>query len=261
MLHTSNTGQGQTLTPKRTEDSQPLSKKEEGIDLDLSGIGNFLKATREKLGITPKDLADSLRIGEEQLLAIELGEEDLLPEKVFIKAMIKRIAEKLKVNEDPIILGINPIKNAIVLENDKKGKEKNEALIPLKKLSIVFSISLISLFAIIKTIGPLISTINNRGQNQSAKTLFSLEDFPIESSLSNANIAIHEQILNASNQNIRESFFYFKRIINIKKDRLPLMQKNKYFPIYNTKEIFTFKDQEKGPTSNITKSFLMKYRI
>ena len=70
----------------------------------LIRIGNFIKEARVSRNQTTKELASSLKISEGQLKAIEEGRDDLLPEKVFIKAMVKRISEKLKL-DTKFILG------------------------------------------------------------------------------------------------------------------------------------------------------------
>ena len=64
----------------------------------LKIIGNFIKEARLSRNQSIEELASSLKIGEHQLKAIEDGEEDLLPEKVFVKAMVRRISEKLKLD-------------------------------------------------------------------------------------------------------------------------------------------------------------------
>ena len=50
----------------------------------LKIIGNFIKEARLSRNQSIEELASSLKIGEHQLKAIEDGEEDLLPEKVFV---------------------------------------------------------------------------------------------------------------------------------------------------------------------------------
>jgi len=47
-----------------------------------------------------EELASDLKIGAHQLEAIEEGNEEKLPEKVFIKAMIRRISQKLKLDTE-----------------------------------------------------------------------------------------------------------------------------------------------------------------
>ncbi len=69
----------------------------------LKRIGNFIKEARVSRNKSIKELASDLKIGSHQLQAIEEGNEDHLPEKVFIKAMVRRISEKLKVDTDFIM--------------------------------------------------------------------------------------------------------------------------------------------------------------
>ena len=64
----------------------------------LKRIGNFIKEARLSRNQSIEELASVLKIGTHQLSAIEEGNEALLPEKVFIKAMVRRISEKLKID-------------------------------------------------------------------------------------------------------------------------------------------------------------------
>ena len=48
-------------------------------------------------------MASDLKIGAHQLQAIEEGNEEKLPEKVFVKAMISRISQKLKLDTEFIM--------------------------------------------------------------------------------------------------------------------------------------------------------------
>ena len=66
----------------------------------LKRIGNFIKEARISRNQSIEELASDLKIGGHQLMAIEQGNEDLLPEKVFIKAMVRRISEKLKLDTE-----------------------------------------------------------------------------------------------------------------------------------------------------------------
>ena len=50
-----------------------------------------------------EELASDLKIGAHQLEAIEEGNEENLPEKVFVKAMIRRISQKLKLDTEFIM--------------------------------------------------------------------------------------------------------------------------------------------------------------
>ena len=64
----------------------------------LKRIGNFIKEARLSRNQTIEELASNLKIGAHQLKAIEDGIEDLLPEQVYVKAMVRRISEKLKLD-------------------------------------------------------------------------------------------------------------------------------------------------------------------
>ena len=69
----------------------------------LKRIGNFIKEARVSRNQSIEELASDLKIGSHQLQAIEEGNEDHLPEEVFIKAMVRRISEKLKVDTEFIM--------------------------------------------------------------------------------------------------------------------------------------------------------------
>ena len=93
----------------------------------LKRIGNFIKEARVSRNKSIEELASDLKIGSHQLQAIEEGNEDHLPEKVFIKAMVRRISEKLKVDTDFIMSEFKTERKEvnieeIVQEVSKKGK-------------------------------------------------------------------------------------------------------------------------------------------
>ena len=69
----------------------------------LKRIGNFIKEARISRNQSVEELASDLKIGAHQLQAIEDGNENLLPEQVFIKAMVRRISEKLKIDTEFIM--------------------------------------------------------------------------------------------------------------------------------------------------------------
>ena len=69
-----------------------------GENSPLKRIGNFIKEARLSRNQSIEELASDLKIGAHQLEAIEEGNEEKLPEKVFVKAMIRRISQKLKLN-------------------------------------------------------------------------------------------------------------------------------------------------------------------
>ena len=72
--------------------------KNSSLNFPLQKIGNFIKEARLSRNQSVSELATDLKISIQQFKAIEEGREDLLPESVFVKAMIKRISERLKID-------------------------------------------------------------------------------------------------------------------------------------------------------------------
>ena len=102
----------------------------------LKRIGNFIKEARLSRNQSIEELASNLKIGEHQLKAVEDGNEDLLPEKVYVKAMVRRISEKLKLDTDFIMNEFKSERKEVKIEeivkkvsskaeNNKKVKEPN----------------------------------------------------------------------------------------------------------------------------------------
>jgi len=75
----------------------------EGQIFSLKRIGNFIKEARLSRNQSIEELASALKIGSHQLEAIEEGNEEKLPEKVFVKAMVRRISQKLKLDTEFIM--------------------------------------------------------------------------------------------------------------------------------------------------------------
>jgi len=69
----------------------------------LKRIGSFNKEARLSREQSVEELASDLKIGSHQLKAIEEGNEEELPEKVFVKAMVRRISQKLKLDTEFIM--------------------------------------------------------------------------------------------------------------------------------------------------------------
>ena len=69
----------------------------------LIKVGAFLREARQGRNLTVDELSQSLRIAKEQIIALEDGKSDLLPEKVFVRAMVRRISEKLNLETDFIL--------------------------------------------------------------------------------------------------------------------------------------------------------------
>ena len=98
----------------------------------LQKVGEFLREARQSRNLSVEDLSSSIRIGKEQLIAIEEGDEKSLPERVFIRAMVRRIAEKLNLDTSFILKELNEKRkieskasHLIKKEHSKKNKKFN----------------------------------------------------------------------------------------------------------------------------------------
>ncbi len=94
----------------------------------LQKVGEFLREARQGRNLSIEDLSSSLRIGEEQLIALEEGDEKSLPEKVFIRAMVRRIAEKLNLDTSFILEELKEKKPNLPKETkviNKKNRDFN----------------------------------------------------------------------------------------------------------------------------------------
>ena len=116
---------------KKSDNSHIANKKS-----PLQKVGEFLREARQGRNLSVEDLSSSLRIGKEQLIALEEGDENSLPEKVFIRAMVRRIAEKLNLDTSFIFEELNDKKknelnytSLIKKENPKETKTLNPYII------------------------------------------------------------------------------------------------------------------------------------
>ena len=94
----------------------------------LKRIGNFIKEARLGRDQSIEELAYDLKIGAHQLKAIEEGNEEKLPEKVFIKAMIRRISQKLKLDTEFIMNEFKKERQEIKIEEivEEVAKKTNK---------------------------------------------------------------------------------------------------------------------------------------
>ncbi|MDC3031955.1 helix-turn-helix domain-containing protein, partial [Prochlorococcus sp. AH-716-P08] len=94
----------------------------------LKRIGNFIKEARLSREQSIEELASDLKIGSHQLKAIEEGNEEELPEKVFIKAMVRRISQKLKLDTEFIMNEFKKERQEIKIEEivEEVAKKTNK---------------------------------------------------------------------------------------------------------------------------------------
>ncbi len=120
-----------TLEELKSNKSENISNNSSS----LKSVGNFIKEARISRNQSIEELASSLKIGAHQLQALEDGNEDILPEKVFIKAMVRRISEKLKIDTKFIMsefkterkeVKIEDIVQEVSVKSQKKKKVKDK---------------------------------------------------------------------------------------------------------------------------------------
>ena len=101
------------------------TKKEQS---SLKRIGNFIKEARLSREQSVEELASDLKIGSHQLKAIEEGNEEELPEKVFVKAMVRRISQKLKLDTEFIMNEFKTDRKEIKIEEivEEVAKKTNK---------------------------------------------------------------------------------------------------------------------------------------
>ena len=109
---------------------EKIKGKNSSLNFPLQKIGNFIKEARLSRNQSVSELATDLKISVQQLKAIEEGREDLLPESVFVKAMIKRISERLKLDIKLIESELEKPKDEIKIEEiidevSNSGKNKD----------------------------------------------------------------------------------------------------------------------------------------
>ena len=107
-----------------------LTSEEEAVSTatvtGLAAAGLALRQAREAEGLSLHDLAGTLRMGEEQLAALEAGDRANLPEAVFVKAMVRRVAGKLGVEANALILGLGDLDQ----ERPKPPKTSGKPIAP-----------------------------------------------------------------------------------------------------------------------------------
>ena len=69
------------------------------IQKNFKAIGLAIKKAREEQNISISFLSEALKINEDYIIAIEKGDKSSLPEPVYVKAMLKKIFERLNIEE------------------------------------------------------------------------------------------------------------------------------------------------------------------
>ena len=136
--------------------------------MSLKKIGNTIKEARLSKKQSVNELASNLKISEKQLNAIEDGRDDLLPEKVFVKAMIKKISENLKLDINDMMNEFNHQKEQIKIEEIVEDVQKKVKIKNSFTLIFVFNIFISGLIGFLASsyIYNFFSNVNNESDTK-----------------------------------------------------------------------------------------------
>ena len=140
----------------------------------LQKVGDFLREARQGRNLSVEDLSSSIRIGKEQLIALEEGDEQSLPEKVFIRAMVRRIAEKLNLDTSFILDELNEKKKTLPKPNPLIKKEDARKKLVFNPFGMVILSGTLGLFTSIIAL-KYFQIIQNDSLNPQQSKIFSLE--------------------------------------------------------------------------------------
>ena len=82
---------------------------DQGKAKGLVEAGRQLAEARAAAGLSQNQLASQMHMGEEQLAALERGDQAELPEPVFIKAMVRRLSSHLGLDADAMVQALRPL--------------------------------------------------------------------------------------------------------------------------------------------------------
>ena len=154
---------------KKSDNSYIANKKS-----PLQKVGEFLREARQGRNLSIEDLSSSLRIGKEQLIALEEGDETSLPEKVFIKAMVRRIAEKLNLDTSFIAEELNERKKNEPKYNPlikKENPRRNKSLNPFTMVILSGALGLFTSIMVVR----YFETNQNNSINSQKSEIFLLD--------------------------------------------------------------------------------------
>lgn len=88
----------------KAEDDQPGNGEPKGQQAaDAGDYGAQLKTARERMGVWPSDVAASLHLEEAVIRALESGEQDQLPSRVYARGYIRAYANLVGLDADALI--------------------------------------------------------------------------------------------------------------------------------------------------------------
>ncbi len=129
-----------------SENSKNRLSELSNIQEDLQNIGTIIKKAREEQNISLEFLSEILKINEDYLIAIEQGDKSALPESVYVKAMVRRIFELLKIKTIKTTVQSNHLAKDSI--HKKELAQTNPKITSYPKI-LYFQILLLSLIAIL----------------------------------------------------------------------------------------------------------------
>jgi cytoskeleton protein RodZ len=82
---------------------------EQEILSTLPGVGAQLRAAREALGMPVLDVAQALKLGERQLVALESGQWQLLPGSTFVRGFVRNYARLVHLDPAPLMQQLDAV--------------------------------------------------------------------------------------------------------------------------------------------------------
>ena len=93
----------------------------------LQQVGAALQSARESQGLSLHQLAEGLHMGDEQLKALEAGDRANLAESVFVRATVRRVADRLRMDPEPLIAALRDLDG---MDSDQRSKRSTARSTP-----------------------------------------------------------------------------------------------------------------------------------
>ena len=101
----------ESLMTEQTVNVQPVDAAvtEHDVPVLLPSVGEQLRAAREKVGMSLTDLAQTLKLGQRQLEALENGEWTSLPGPTFIRGFVRNYARVIGIDHAPLMAQLDQV--------------------------------------------------------------------------------------------------------------------------------------------------------
>ena len=93
----------------------------------LQQVGAALQSARESQGLSLHQLAEGLHMGDEQLKALEAGDRANLAETVFVRATVRRVANRLRMDPEPLIAALRDLDGVSSDQGSKRSTARSNA--------------------------------------------------------------------------------------------------------------------------------------